>query len=408
MNILLVEDNPTKQGEIMCILEKEYNHLMKIDCVSHLEKAQELISIKQYDLYILDFSIRSKDHDSSIDYGIALYDYINEKQELNKIIGYSEFDNILNKRKDIIETIPFIPYSSRDDIWKNKFKDLISEYISKNNIIIDTVYDIVVVTALDDEFKYMKEASNTNWYSNKNVEEDLFNFYTTRLVNAHGETANVVAYTMNEMGMSYASALAIKMLINFMPKYLVMTGICAGFEGKTKKGDIIIPGAIFNYQSGDIREKGDFTPLYKIKEIDQKVNKIIRIIEAEYSYGRQIRDEWSKKYPTEKVAGRDQKIHINKSFGTGSAVVKDGKILKEIQEKNVKDLIGLDMEAYSVMIAKEFADENNPVVPLVIKAVQDFANKEKDKTYRNFSSYASARYFFKLCEDKLISEINKS
>lgn len=63
------------------------------------------------------------------------------------------------------------------------------------------------------------------------------------------------------------------------------------------------------------------------------------------------------------------------------------------------------MEAYSVMIAAEFSE--GKTIPLIVKSVQDFANKEKDEEYRKFACFSSARYFFKMCEDRLIAEMNK-
>lgn len=406
MNILIVEDNTQKQDEIIKLIDERYNHLIGITCVESLEDAQGEIKYNNYDLYVLDFSIKSQNHSASIKYGIEAYNIICDKEGgVDKILGYSNFDNLMLENPEIAKSIEFINYTQKKD-WNDIFLRFLEQYIQNNSIALRTDYDVAIVTALQEEFKYMKKASNTTWFQNYNTDE-LFGFYTTRMKNVHGDSIIVVAYTVHEMGMSYASAIATKMVVKFQPKYIVMTGICAGFEKKTNKGDIIVPQYVFNYQSGDIREGNDFGPLYKLKEIDDDLKKIIKQIQDNYKkdYIQNIQEEWLDKYDIGKTPGREQEIHIGKSFGTGSAVVKDGAIIQYIQEQYVKDLIGLDMEAYSVMIAAEFSE--GKTIPLIVKSVQDFANKEKDEEYRKFACFSSARYFFKMCEDRLIAEMNK-
>ena len=399
MKILLVEDYKEKIDQIINLLDEKYNHRLDIEIAINLESAKEKIEKSEFDLYILDLSIKDGNSEATIDNGLLLFDIL--KTDKKNIIIYSNVDDLQKRGQEKIfeqYNIPFIDYKSSGIIWKESLLKEIEEIIKKNNIILnDIAYDIAILTALEDEFEYMIKASNLDWF--KNVDDDNFVYFTTKL-KKDTKFVKIVAFTNNTMGMSNSAVLSTKLILKFKPKYIVMTGICAGIEGKTNKGDIIIPQYVFNYQEGDIKDER-FTPSFKPKELNTRLHRMIE--QSKNSYSIDIRTEWETTHNIGKTPGSEFKVHTNKHLGTGSAVVKSEKILNDIQELYQKDILGLDMEAYSLFIAAENSEvETNA---LVIKAVQDFANKEKDKEYRLFASYASARFFFKFCEDRLIDRI---
>ncbi|WP_323595766.1 phosphorylase family protein [Aliarcobacter butzleri] len=402
MKVLLIEDYVIKRELVIELLDKKYNHRIKIDTAESLEEAKEKIEINAYDLYILDLSLKSKDSEASIDYGLELYDILKYKAK-NNLIVYSSVDNIQKIGQENLfkeHDIPFLDYTLKENTWKDELLCFIENIISNNNININDIpYDLAIITALADEFEFMKKASNTIWLENDN--DDNFIYYTTRIKNKNNQSLNIVAYTNNLMGMSNAAAISMKIILKFKPKYLVMTGICAGYKDITEKGDLIIPQYVFNYQEGDIHEN-KFVPSYKPKELDYKTNNLINKVAKEYLID--IKNEWETTYNLGKMPANNYKVHLGKQLGTGSAVVKDQKILEDIKGYFQKDIIGLDMEAYSIFIAADNSEVNT--IPIVIKAVQDFADAEKDKDYRKFACYSSARFFFKLCENVLIDKLS--
>ncbi len=407
MNILIIEDNELKQQNICNIIDKEYNHKFNIDMVDELEAAKRMIADNSYDLYILDFAIKCEDHIPSIEYGIELYDIIGSK---SNIIGYSSGDDIVSSnRSEIIDDIKFIKYTIKGSDWEKQLLSYLND-ITKNIDIENYSYDLAIITALQDEFDYVLKASNTEWFINRNHEDDLFDFHTTRIYNSeNNKSINVVACTEDRMGMSDAAALSTKLILNFSPKYLCMTGICAGMNGKVEKGNIIVAERFFNYQAVTIK-KDKLQPTFYDEPCNPDLLKMIKQTVKAQDYNTEIRNEWDKKYLQDGVSpsAKSFDIIVGKQFGTGSAVVKDGDIMNTIQEDWVKDIIALDMEAYSVMIAAKYAPRDIKTIPFVIKSVQDFADKDKDKTYRSFSAYASAKLLFSFCKDRLINEISKT
>lgn len=396
MKILIVEDNKTKQDLIIELIDLNYNCLINLDFAMDLEEANAKIETNNYDVYILDLSIKSEHHEASIEYGLQLFD--NLFQKTANIIIYSTVDNFQksDRYEEFIKNgIPFINYTSKGKDWEIK----LLEYLEKFICIEDLSYDMAIITALDDEFKWMLLASETKWYD---FEIDDYSYKTTKIRNDEGNEVSVVAFSIGKMGIAYSSSFATKILMMFKPKLLVMTGICAGLEGATDKGDIVIPEYIFNYQEGDITADG-FVPAFKNKQLDVSLSKLVKKTKDLYIID--IKNDWERNFKEfGSMPGHTFKLVNEKHFGTGSGVVKDETILNDIKKYNQKDIVGLDMEGYSIFIACETLDQLK-CKPILIKAVQDFANKEKDKTYRNFGSYASARYFFRLCTDRLITKL---
>jgi nucleoside phosphorylase len=79
-------------------------------------------------------------------------------------------------------------------------------------------------------------------------------------------------------------------------------------------------------------------------------------------------------------------VHLG-SIGTGNSVQKIPGLFKELSEnKGVRSILGIEMEAIAI---GEVAD-GKPTI--VVKAVQDYADLEKDHQFRRYACEASARF----------------
>lgn len=83
---------------------------------------------------------------------------------------------------------------------------------------------------------------------------------------------------------------------------------------------------------------------------------------------------------------------IKEGMVSGNAVVADEKIMRETI--NGPKVSGVDMEAYGVA----FACNNHPSKPnpIIIKAICDFADSNKNDVYQTAAAYASAQVLYKL------------
>ena len=70
------------------------------------------------------------------------------------------------------------------------------------------------------------------------------------------EKISVVLSFANQMGMVAATSLATKMINNFAPRYMVMTGIAGGTKpDKLNFGDVIVAKTSWDYRAGKILER---------------------------------------------------------------------------------------------------------------------------------------------------------
>lgn len=96
----------------------------------------------------------------------------------------------------------------------------------------------------------------------------------------------------------------------------------------------------------------------------------------------------------------DFSLHIA-PMATGSAVKEDENIFNYLADRDMRKVLGIDMEASGLAALGEILD-----IPIIIsKAVSDYGDTFKDDTYRHFASRASAECLIKLlinCADLIL------
>ncbi|MCS7703229.1 hypothetical protein N0018_25790, partial [Pseudomonas aeruginosa] len=65
-----------------------------------------------------------------------------------------------------------------------------------------------------------------------------------------------------------------------------------------------------------------------------------------------------------------------------------------------KNLIGIEMESYSVFTAAEYSSSPKPKC-FSIKAVCDFGDDQKDDDFHDYAAFMSARVLFDFCLEKI-------
>ncbi|NNP77820.1 hypothetical protein A7P54_15550 [Acinetobacter sp. Ac_3412] len=96
----------------------------------------------------------------------------------------------------------------------------------------------------------------------------------------------------------------------------------------------------------------------------------------------------------------DFSLHIA-PIATGNTVKEDEQIFDHLASRDMRKVLGIDMEASGLAALGEILD-----IPIIIsKAVSDYADTFKDDTYRHFASRASAECLIKLlvnCSDLIL------
>src|SRR4029078_1177503 len=142
-----------------------------------------------------------------------------------------------------------IQYDPTSDTWVQQLKRKLS-YIaltSRSSGIPEFEHYLCVVTALQEP--EMNAVLQLPWKWRRLERDSDPTIYMKGEFQKGDLTCEVVAAAAHRMGMPTASALAMKMITSFKPRYLAMAGILAGVEGRCELGDIIASDPVWDYGS---------------------------------------------------------------------------------------------------------------------------------------------------------------
>lgn len=197
----------------------------------------------------------------------------------------------------------------------------------------------------------------------------------------------VVAAAALEMGMPAATALSMKMIYQFRPKYLAMLGITAGVTGSF--GDILVAEMGWDYQSGKTKPGSSpdrrFAPDPHPIQLDTRLKARVSLFKGRTDILENIRRGWA----GGGVAHRPSVLMG--PLASGASVVQDPQVVKELLEKNRK-LVGLEMETYGVYLAARMCSNPRPLA-ISMKSICDFADPAKADDYQRYAAYTSANFF---------------
>lgn len=409
LKILIVEDNTEKLRNILKVIDEKcgipselVDH--EIDSTSIRRKLKEY----HYDLLIVDIAIP----DTKSDFidpqgGIKLIREILERDHFktpSHIVGLTALDDAFkNAVEDFSSsTISVIRYSDMDSEWEEILTSGISQWqkakLSSLNIEIKYKYDVAIITAVEVEFKAVKELSE-NW-SRVRFPGDSSIYLETTFTEG-GQLFRVIAGCMSQMGMIASSVLCMKIIYNFRPKYIFMPGIAASLKNRSDHGygDVFVIDESWDGGAGKIgkEENGE----YKFEKnashlrLDSDLSEKIRMLKNNAGLLRSIKDS----YKSSAVPNTELKIHVG-SVVSVAGVVANENISQELKTQDRK-LLGLEMEAYGVYYASQNCGNPKPF-PMALKSICDFADSEKSDSYQNYAAFTSAQVMYNF----IISECN--
>lgn len=206
------------------------------------------------------------------------------------------------------------------------------------------------------------------------------------------KTLKILSAQQDEMGMTAAATLSMKLIQHARPAYLIMPGIAAGIHdedgGNQMYGDVILANRVWNYSNGKYvsPDKAEivfgeigFIPRPTIIDIDRSLIPLFNeaITRAE----------------------NECYVHIG-PLASGSTVVANKSILEKQITGKYENTQGLEMEAYGVAYAAKHATEPRPRA-IIAKSICDFADSRKDDSYQKFAAYTSCEFVKFLLEKVL-------
>jgi nucleoside phosphorylase/CheY-like chemotaxis protein len=406
MKILLVDDESSKLKKLMRVLTsiggiKESNITHKLE----LNSAKRELLDNEFDFLILDLNMPEvlgedpKKHAGIdfIDEIISVDSYIKPEQ----IIVLTAFDELETGFKKLTDKLafPILKYDETSTQWSDLIKSKIRYALlrEKNKVRtqIENLYDVAIITAVKTETEAVKKLS-TNW-EKEEFEGDPTLYYTTQF-NTKSRTLKVVSAQQSEMGMSASSALTMKLIYNYKPKYIIMVGIAAGVGSENKYGDVIVPSEVWNYSSGKyVQVDGgkdslvNFIPDPKSIPLNPKIREIVNQDFGVILY--KIKQGWHD------APSNDLNV-ISGPMACGSAVVANKEIVESLVKSHSRKTVGLDMESYGMFYAAINSNNLN-TIPICIKSICDFADSKKGDDYQRYAAYTSANFMKYLVEEQL-------
>lgn len=216
--------------------------------------------------------------------------------------------------------------------------------------------------------------------------------YVETTVMIDGKARKIIAAQQDEMGMTAAATLSMKIIQHVRPKYLIMPGIAAGINdeegGNQIYGDVILANRVWNYSNGKYVSPEEaeivfgeigFIPRPTIIDIDKSLFSVFK----------------------EAIKRTDNQCYVHIGpLASGSAVVANKSVLEKQITGKYENTQGLEMEAYGVAYAAKHATEPQPRA-IIAKSICDFADSRKDDNYQKFAAYTSCEFVKFLLETVL-------
>ncbi|SMR82779.1 MULTISPECIES: hypothetical protein [Stenotrophomonas] len=260
-------------------------------------------------------------------------------------------------------------------------------------------FDVAILTALrSPELSAVLELPY-EWKELK-VPGDSTVYHSGRAV-AGGRAISIVAASAMRKGMSSSASLASRMVVQFQPKLLVMPGICAGRKSKVGFGDVVVADPAWDWGSGKRAIDPDREPVFLMSPhqsaLDPELAQIVNEICHSDDVLMRVRAGWAGTLPQGSLRA------FVSPFASGASVIADGDTFDDIQRRQNRDVIALDMEAYAVMEAASYTAGDSRTKAIAMKSVCDFGDGEKGDEWQKYASFTSARFMHEFITSERIS-----
>lgn len=397
LKVLIIEDTDKKARSL-----KE--HVRACGCevkvVAGTREAEASMIADQYEMVLLDLYIPEEFGDeASPKNAYSLLERLSKDRRMNKplaIFGITQYSDVDDEKFRDYFGGGLIKYEENSDIWKAQVRGKI-EYLKQLRRMRPQKnpydFDVAIITALKKpENEQLKKVLSNKWNAIELEGDDTTTYYTTEIKTNSGETIRVVTCYQQLMATTAAAMLTTKVIANFHPRYLFMTGIAASVKAKEEGvgyGDVLVATEVWNAANGKLKEDAQdnhlFMPDYRHEVLDAGFENIITNLMDE----KQLLYDISEAFPSE--AGKpNTKLQIHKGpMASVPAVIACKKIVDDLKAHD-RNLLGIEMESYGLFYASSKGFNPRPIYTASLKSVSDYGTKEKCDKYQEYAAYTSA------------------
>lgn len=397
MRVLIVDDDEVKRTDVRSVLDEALGILpASIHSIDNYIDACEYLEREQVDLLILDLLLpRDPGAEPELNWGIEiarlLCDANRRLRQPRYVVGLSAFTNT---NPDVVaafqqEGWDLLQYSAASDEWRARLSRIVSHNIAAilASEAEEACYqtDLAVITALTHcEHEALLALPLSLEKTLVRGDEDV---YYTGTYTSGADSRKLITASAVQMGMPASTALAMKVMCRFKPRFVAMCGIAAGVKGNF--GDILIADQTYDYGSGKSIAGvfgTQFEPAPDPIPIDPFLGRRLAEFRTNQSMLNEIREGWRDRVSTPLQA------HFG-PLASGAAVLQNRWQINAIK-RGQRKLIGIEMEAYGLFMAARLAPFPKPKV-FVAKSICDFGDRRKSDDFQSYAAYTSAQFVYR-------------
>jgi len=374
MKILLIEDSEPKRRAIISHLKKrniaESDILVAKTMTDFAARLGEDIG-----LFLIDLKLPSVDQTDPAQNGKAILEAIVKAGKADALLlAVSSYPNDFPELRDFFESRGCILADyGNDKGWRSTLDHQLIQLNKKTKL------DFLVFCALQEERNPYAVLPGARQVVRSSIDCLDFEFA--------GKKGTAVL--LPRMGLVTASITASLCIERYKPKVVGMSGLCGGFAGRAKLGQLFISALAYEYQSGKWMSDGFKQEPYQAVTDHNTLTKLRALANSDGLLTR-LENGFSGTRPDQMLK---PEVGV---FTSGSAVIADQNLMSQIEQHHRK-VNALDMEVYGIQRAAELS----PLKPdcICAKVVVDLGDKRKGDGIHPYGSYVSAKFLLLAIED---------
>lgn len=401
MKILVVDDDNNKAESIRNVILQEKIGKSDIRIVASITDAVSELMKEKYNLMILDMMLPDT-FGSTLrqNGGLELLEVIEKNEKLippAMAVILTAHENLIQQFQEVIKKVPFdvVCYNSSSDEWRQKICKQVRYQIRCEDAPEEKrqyKYDLAILTAVPVEKEAVYRLADK--WDRICVDGDSTVYWGTEWVKQK-KTCKVVWTCLPQMGMVAAATAASKLIFNFIPRYMIMPGIAAGIKAEYEYGDLIIPKEVKDYCSGKYTTPDKVSKSITSNPLKYFVPSSSSLPTDPFIFNKMVdsyQDELIRIHSRWPFYEKYKIPHIRTGYiASGDSVIQNSVIVDIMIKNHLKNADGIDMEAYGMYYAASQAIKPQPIC-VCMKAVSDFANREKSDEHQPYAAYVSANF----------------
>lgn len=390
LKILIVDDGEDKIKRLMAVFDNCNIDSKDIDLCQTSHEARQKLRDNKYDLLLIDIALPLHIGDSpDSKEGMSLLDELSDRDIYKKpsyIVGITAYEELYNQLKNkFSERLWSLLHADfKSDSWLKRVEKLIIYILKVKTSGNQYSVDICIITAM--QTPELDAILDLPWEWEEPDFLDTCTFYHRGVLKLDHNTYNVIAVTTGLPGMVTSAILASKLINMLHPRFLIMTGICAGVKEHCKLGDVLFACEAWDWQSGKYTVEGGISKfLIEPHQIQVPSYVTTRMMELKTkdSLFAGILNNWSGEKPNTPI-----RLRIG-PLASGSSVLANPDRVEQVMEQHRK-LVGIDMEIYGVYASAFYGPHPRPTF-FALKGVSDYGTTEKSDKWQTYASYVSAQ-----------------